>query len=210
MITYIATNMETGDVFEGSIKDMAEKLGIAQHTAYNAVSQRTLVHKVWLITKHGLKNDSNTLPRDLMKEWDAVTAQFKKNGQAGSEDKPRRERLTKRNFNFTKDFIKRSIDSWSIAQCLKKLQEYENAEEDGVLIKLPCKAGTTLFEVFYATNSNRYLIVEHKMSLKFYIENMHNFGTTIFQTREEAGWALEELELENTEDVDLELDQVGE
>lgn len=36
------------------------------------------------------------------------------------------ERLTKKGFNFTTDFIKRDIDSWSISQCLKKLQEYED------------------------------------------------------------------------------------
>lgn len=208
MITYIATNMETGEVIEGNIKDVSGRLEIAQHTAYNAASQRTLIHKVWLITKHGMKNDlKNNFSQDLLKEWDNVTALFKSNGQAMSEDKPRRNRLTKRNFNFTKDFIKRSIDSWSLAQCLKRLQEYENAEEDGMLIKLPCKAGTPLFEVLYVKNANRCLIVEHKMSLKFYLENMQNFGTTIFQAREEAEWALEELEIENTDD--LELDQVG-
>lgn len=206
MITYIATNMGTGEVFEGNIKDVAEKLGIAQPSAYNAVSQRTLIHKEWLITKRGMKNDQkNNFSLDLLKEWDNVTALFKSNGQARNEEKSNR--LTKRNFNFNTDFIKRSIDSWSLAQCLKRLQEYENAEEDGLLIKIPCKAGTTLFEVMYTKNANRCLIVEHKMSLKFYIENMHNFGTTIFQTREEAEWALEELVLENTED--LELDQVG-
>lgn len=32
------------------------------------------------------------------------------------------ERLTKRGFNFTADFIKRDVDSWSIAQALNKLQ----------------------------------------------------------------------------------------
>lgn len=33
-------------------------------------------------------------------------------------------RLTKKGFNFTTNFVKRDIDSWSIAQCLKKLQGY--------------------------------------------------------------------------------------
>ncbi len=36
------------------------------------------------------------------------------------------ERLTKSGFNFTTDFIKRDIDSWSIAQALDKLQKYED------------------------------------------------------------------------------------
>jgi hypothetical protein len=46
------------------------------------------------------------------------------------------ERLTISGFNFTTDFVKRSIDSWSIAQCLKKLQEYEDLEEQGLLLRL--------------------------------------------------------------------------
>lgn len=40
------------------------------------------------------------------------------------------ERLTKRNFNFTSDFIASHLHSWSIARALSKLQEYENKLED--------------------------------------------------------------------------------
>ena len=57
------------------------------------------------------------------------------------------ERLTKKGFNFTTDFIKRDIDSWSIAQCLKKLQEYEDAEEQGLLLRLPCKVGDVVYQI---------------------------------------------------------------
>ena len=57
------------------------------------------------------------------------------------------ERLTERNFEFTSDYVKSTLQSWSIAQALKKLQEYENKEEDGLLIELPCKVGTTIYIV---------------------------------------------------------------
>lgn len=57
------------------------------------------------------------------------------------------ERLTIKGFNFTTDFIKRYIDSWSIAQCLTKLQEYEDLEEQGLLKKLPCQVGDTVYRI---------------------------------------------------------------
>ncbi len=48
-------------------------------------------------------------------------------------------RLTKRDFDFTSDFVASRLQSWPIAEALKKLQQYENAEEDGRLIILPFK-----------------------------------------------------------------------
>lgn len=50
-------------------------------------------------------------------------------------------RLTKRDFIFDLNYVASNLQSWSIAECLKKLQEYENAEEDGKLLFLPCKVG---------------------------------------------------------------------
>lgn len=46
-------------------------------------------------------------------------------------------RLTERDFDFDVDFVPSYLQSWPIAQALKKLQEYENAEESGALIVLP-------------------------------------------------------------------------
>lgn len=57
------------------------------------------------------------------------------------------ERLTEKDFNFTTDFVKRSIDSWSIAQCLHKLQEYENMEEQGLLLQLPFSKETPVYHI---------------------------------------------------------------
>ena len=57
------------------------------------------------------------------------------------------ERLTKKGFNFTTDFIKRDIDSWSIAQCIKKLQEYEDLDEQGLLLRLPFSKETPVYHI---------------------------------------------------------------
>lgn len=65
-------------------------------------------------------------------------------------------RLTEKGFNFTSDFVKRSIDSWAIAQCLKKLQEYEDAEEKGLLKNIPCKVRDTVFCLLLNNGNPKY------------------------------------------------------
>ncbi len=40
------------------------------------------------------------------------------------------ERMTQRGFNFDRDFVASHLQSWPIAQALKKLQEIEDAMED--------------------------------------------------------------------------------
>lgn len=42
-------------------------------------------------------------------------------------------RLTIEKFNFTSDFVASNLQSYPIAEALKKLQEYENAEEQGYI-----------------------------------------------------------------------------
>ena len=40
------------------------------------------------------------------------------------------ERMTQRGFNFDRDFVASNLQSWPIAQALKRLQEIEDAMED--------------------------------------------------------------------------------
>ena len=115
------------------------------------------------------------------------------------------ERLTKKGFNFTTDFIKRDIDSWSIAQCLKKLQEYRDLEDQGLLLRLPCPIGTTVYnttwwdcvqekvkvdgKTFYRT------VNKHKVSKStFSLLDINDFGKTVFLTQDEAKQKLKEME----------------
>ena len=102
------------------------------------------------------------------------------------------ERLTKKGFNFTTDFIKRDIDSWSIAQCLKKLQEYEDADEQGLLLRLPCKVGDSIYSVI----EDGLTIIELKFSLDFYVRRKNDIGKTVFLTKAEAEQKLKEMESE--------------
>ena len=119
------------------------------------------------------------------------------------------ERLTKKDFNFTTDFVKRSIDSWSIAQCLQKLQEYENMEEQGLLVKLPFSKDTP---VYHIENKE---VVERKLEqvvVALWLRettdkdldgisfgrnaicvHMDDIGKTVFLTKEQAEEALKKI-----------------
>lgn len=119
------------------------------------------------------------------------------------------ERLTKKGFNFTTNFIKRDIDSWSIAQCLKKLQEYEDAEEQGLLLQLPVKVGDT---IWYVDDDDDNYPIEAKITrieiketyILYYTEEKEDCGTlgfdsddigkTIFLTQAGAEQKLKEME----------------
>ena len=110
------------------------------------------------------------------------------------------ERLTKKGFNFTTNFIKRDIDSWSIAQCLKKLQEYEDAEEQGLLLWLPTEAyfikdnivrKGLVQELVYSPCRKLLLDIRHDdNSLDSYRGYV---GNTVFLTKAEAEQKIKEM-----------------
>ncbi len=96
-------------------------------------------------------------------------------------------------------------------QLIDKLAAYEDAEEQGLLLRLPCKVGDTVYKVNKASKK----ISKHKV-LKIEIEKMegtafttqiwfedysftfaHRFGEVIFFSREEAEAKLKEMEGES-------------
>ena len=87
----------------------------------------------------------------------------------------------------------------------KKLKEYEDLEEQGLLLRLPCKVGTTVDnttwwddvtekvkvggKTFYRT------VHKHKVSKStFSLLDIYDFGKTVFLTKEEAEQKLKEME----------------
>lgn len=76
---------------------------------------------------------------------------------------------------------------------VKKLAEYEDLEEQGRLIKLPCKVGDTVYRFWYV-DYIPYKVQPVKIrTLSNLIAMMEGdeFGKTIFLTKEEAEKALE-------------------
>lgn len=92
-------------------------------------------------------------------------------------------------------------------KCCNKLAEYEDAEEQGLLLRLPCKIGDTVYRINKASkkiSEHKVLKIETEMmetffATKIWFENYdftfaHRFGEVIFHTREEAEAKLKEME----------------
>ena len=82
-----------------------------------------------------------------------------------------------------------------------KLQHYEDLEEQGRLIELPCKIGDTVWDIKWwdDTTETRVIdgktyfrrVMKHKVTKsKFKLFDYDNFGKTVFLTKEEAEAAL--------------------
>ena len=100
---------------------------------------------------------------------------------------------------------------------IEKLGEYEDLEEQGRLVKLPCKIGDTIYEIRY--KNRQYVIHLHIVSkfvimpyrfprVEIYFENENGFSTSdflgqlnegLFLTRTEAEAKLKELRGEENE-----------
>ena len=79
---------------------------------------------------------------------------------------------------------------WAMADLRERLKEYEDLEEQGLLLRLPCKVGDSIYSVV----EDGFTIVELKFSLDFYARRENDFGKTVFLTPEEAEHKLKEME----------------
>ena len=93
---------------------------------------------------------------------------------------------------------------WAMADLRDSLKEYEDAEEQGLILKLPCKVGTPVFYVQKCIcpyscekcGASRWLdncYCDYKARIfekKFDYSHLNAFGKTVFLTKEEAEQAL--------------------
>ena len=70
-----------------------------------------------------------------------------------------------------------------------KLKDYEDLEEQGRLVKLPCKVGTDIYYILGIPNETPCTID----SCVFELSDIQKIGKSLFLTREEAEARLEEL-----------------
>ena len=96
---------------------------------------------------------------------------------------------------------------WAMADLREKLKEYEDLEEQGLLLRLPVKVGDTVYAIRYG-EENDFVVVETKIieirqnvngiffepliSRKAY--KIDDFGKEVFLTRAEAEQKLKEME----------------
>ena len=74
---------------------------------------------------------------------------------------------------------------WAIADLREKLKEYEDLEEQGRLVKLPCKIGDDVYFVPSQVNYKLNILNRHSENNKVYHQKVENFVLT------RRGWYLE-------------------
>lgn len=82
------------------------------------------------------------------------------------------------------------IKTNSVEKLARKLAEYEDLEEQGLLLRLPCKVGDSIYSVI----EDDLTIIELKFSLDFYVRRKNDIGKTVFLTQAEAEQKLKEME----------------
>ena len=104
------------------------------------------------------------------------------------------ERLTRRTETGGIKYTRHNIYEEDIVE---KLAEYEDLEEQGLLLRLPCKLGTTVYNTTWWDNVTEKVKVDgktfyrtvhkHKVSKStFSLVDIYNFGKTVFLTKAEA------------------------
>lgn len=80
----------------------------------------------------------------------------------------------------------------SDAEVLEKLARYEDLEEQGLLLGLPCRVGDTFWEI-NQTWLNPFIYPRTAHSLQHVVYCMERLGKTTFLTKEEAKEALAKM-----------------
>ena len=88
-----------------------------------------------------------------------------------------------------------------LAEWLEELKSYKEAEEQGLLVRLPCKVGNSVFIIVGKDISRQGIRkieisdngIIFKTNRQKRIFNVAEFGKTVFLTREEAEKKLEEM-----------------
>ena len=74
-----------------------------------------------------------------------------------------------------------------------RLRELTEADKDGRLVVLPCKAGDTVYRIFNPPDRKPVISAHTLMSVDYIVRWLDKFGKTVFLTREEAEAALEAM-----------------
>lgn len=96
--------------------------------------------------------------------------------------------------------LKSSKDCKQLAEWLMQLKEYQSLEEQGRLIKLPCKVGDTVYVIVgekISVQKIQRATTDSEMRIEFCTKRrgfaLFDIGKTVFLTKSEAEAKLEEL-----------------
>ena len=85
--------------------------------------------------------------------------------------------------------IKEYWEHRQVAEYLRKLKDYEDLEEQGRLVKLPCKVGDDIYYILGIPNEMPCTIDK----CVFELSDINKIGKTLFLTKSEAEAKLKEL-----------------
>lgn len=99
----------------------------------------------------------------------------------------------------------KSCKNCPIQKAFEKLATYEDLEEQGLLLRLPCKIGTAVYNTTWWDDVQEKVKVDgktfyrtvhkHKVSKStFSLVDIYDFGKTVFLTKAEAKQKLKEME----------------
>jgi hypothetical protein len=71
----------------------------------------------------------------------------------------------------------------------EKIKDLLDAEEQGLLLRLPCKPDSKVYRTG-VVDGRKPVIDEYYAGLRFTVDNLNNFGKTVFLTREAAEAAM--------------------
>ena len=102
-------------------------------------------------------------------------------------------------------YTKRYLEHLQVGEWLTELKKYRNLEEQGLLLKLPCKIGSTVYSIEQECEGDYISCMAHECDdcdclYRFIEENafdtymMDSLGKTVFLTKEEAEQELKKLE----------------
>ena len=132
------------------------------------------------------------------------------------------ERLTYRGSEImTEDgWFKPSYSCYSTKRIIERLTEYEDLEKQGLLLRLPCAVGSTVYVISSRytecskyketwndcygcedkdkcdSHEEYYIHINHSVSDEWIVRYMNDFGKTVFLTKEEAEQKLKEMEID--------------
>ena len=102
--------------------------------------------------------------------------------------------------------LKSSKDCKQLAEWLMQLKEYQSLEEQGRLIKLPCKVGDTVYVIVggkISVQNIQRATTDSEMRIEFCTKRigfaLFDIGKTVFLTKSEAEAKLKELRGEEDE-----------
>ena len=114
------------------------------------------------------------------------------------------ERLTSSDIDYCERYCDMDKNRCSIySSCImrksfQKLKEYEDLEEQGLLLRLPCKVGDAVYEITGTTTRGydwKYLTYEkaYVCETVFNLSRLNDIGKTVFLTQTEAEQKLKEM-----------------